>query len=200
VASYTWPTALIPSSSDWRLISNTAAFSSPLTGSTQTLARGGDRWACTLTFNALADTNRRTLMAFLARLRGQAHRVVLPDHAYTRAGTLAGTPLVKGAAQTGVSLLIDGCTNDTTLLAGDLFTVNNELKMVVADSTVAGGEITVAFVPPLRTSPADNAPVTVAAPTGTFLLTSNTVGWSNNPAGWPRIVSSFSVEFVEDIA
>jgi hypothetical protein len=199
VASYTWPTGITPSSSEWRLVANTAAFVSPLTGSTQTLGRGGDRWTCTLTFSALIDPNRRTLMAFISRLRGQANRVVLPDHAFTRAGTLAGTPLVKGANQTGSSLLIDGCTSSTTLLAGDLFTVNGELKMVVADSTVAGGEITVAFTPPLRTSPADNAPVNVTAPTGTFMLASNTVGWSNNPAGWPRIVSSFSLEFVEDI-
>jgi hypothetical protein len=201
MSSYTWPSSIIPSSSEWRLIANTAAFSSPLTGVTRTLARGGDRWACTLSFNALHETSRRTLQAFIARLRGQAHRVVLPDHSFTRAGTLAGTPLVKGASQTGVSLLIDGCTQATTLLAGDLFAVNGELKMCVLDATAsAGGEITVQFVPPLRSSPADNAAVTVASPTGTFMLADNTVGWSNNPAGWPRIVSSFTLEFVEDIA
>ena len=200
MTDFTWPAALVPSSSEWRLISNTAAFTSPLTGVTRTVARGGDRWACTLVFNALLGSDRKAMQAFLVRLRGQAHRVVLPDHAFSRSGNLAGTPLVKGANQTGVTLLIDGVTNDTTVQPGDFFTVNSELKMVVLSSTAASGEITVTFSPPLRSSPADNAAVNFTTPTGKFLLADNTVGWSNTPAGWPRIVSSFNLEFVEDIA
>ena len=87
MTDYIWPSSLVPSSSEWRLVANTVAFTSPLSGTTRTLARGGDRWVCTLTFNNLRDSQRAILQAFLAQLRGQANRVYIRDHAYRRRGT-----------------------------------------------------------------------------------------------------------------
>jgi hypothetical protein len=203
VTDYTWPTSLVPSSSEWRFVSNTAAFASPLSGTTRTLGRGGDRWACTLSFNALIQDDRAEMQAFLTRLRGQAHRVVLPDHSYKRRGALTANVLVKGSAQTGVSLACDGATTGVTnaLRAGDYVTVENYPYMVVLDASSDGsGNITLTLNRPLVQVPADNATVNLVAPTGRFMLADNTVGWSNAPAGWPRIVSSFTVDFVEDIA
>lgn len=201
MTDYTWPTDIVPSSSTWLLVANTASFAAPLSGTTRTLARGGDRWACTLTCNNLVGAKRAILQAFVARLRGQAHRVVLPDHAYNRRGTQATNVLVKGASQTGSSLIVDGGTNTNTLLAGDMITVAGYLYMVVVDATFnSSTDATLTITPPLRTSPADNAVVYIATPTARFLLSDNTVSWSNVPGGPQGPMSSFSLSFVEDLA
>jgi hypothetical protein len=203
VTDFTWPTNLVPSSSEWRFIANTAAFTSPLSGATRTLGRGGDRWACTLQFNALIGDARSEMQGFIARLRGQANRVILPDHSYKRRGALAANILVKGSSQTGLTLACDGGTAGVTnaLRTGDYVTVENYPYMVVLDASTNGsGEVTLTLNRPLVQSPADNAAVNLLTPTGKFLLTDNTVGWSNTPAGWPRIVSSFTLDFIEDIA
>lgn len=203
MADYTWPSSIVPSSSTWRSLANTASFISPLSGTVRTLSRGGDRWAATLTFNALLGDDRATLQAFLTRLRGQAHRVVLPDHSYKRRGALTANFLIKGASQTGVTVTCDGATAGVTngLRAGDYVTIDSALYMIVLDTSSDGsGNITLTLHRPLLASPADNAAVNILTPTSRFLLADNTVGWSNTPAGWPRIVSSFSLEFIEDIA
>lgn len=201
MTDYTWPSEVIPTSSEWQLVANTAAFTSPLTGATRTLARGGDRWACTLTCNNLNADKRAVLQAFLARLRGQAHRVLLTDHAFRRRGTQTADVLVKGANQTGVSLIVDGATVGATLKAGDLVSIGYALHMVVTDATANGsGEMTLAITPPLRAAPSDNATVSVASPLSRFLLSSNTVAWSNEPGGKSGTISSFTVELIEDIA
>jgi hypothetical protein len=195
VTDYTWPADIIPSSSEWRYIANTAAFISPITGATRTIYRGGDRWGCTLTLSNLTGAKRATLTAFIARLRGQLHRVVLPNHAFQRRGTQSANVSVKGANQSGESVLVDGGTNGATLLAGDMVSVGSNLHMIVADATFNGsGEATLSIVPPLRVSPADNAVVAVTG-TGRFMLTENTFGWSNVPGGF----SSMTLDFVEDI-
>ncbi len=51
------------------------------------------------------------------------------------------------------------------------------------------------FEPPIRTSPADNAPVIIHAPMGRFLFTGDAVGWDNDPGFW----SSATAEFEEAI-
>ena len=206
MSDLTWPSTLVPSASEWRLISNTAAFSSPLTGVTSTLGRGGDRWACTLTFGALVGDDRAVMNAFLAKLRGQTNRVVLPDHAFYRRGAQAANILVKGGSQTGSSVACDGASNTLTnaVRAGDFVTIENALYMVTDDvSSNGSGELTLTISPPLRSAPADNATVNLLTPTGKFLLTDSTVGWSNRGRGGPtatRIVSSYTLELVEDIA
>ena len=203
MTDYTWPSTLIPSASEWRFISNTAAFISPLSGTTRTLGRGGDRWAASLNFNALITDDRATMQAFISRLRGQMHRVVLPDHSYKRRGLLAANFQVNAGGQTGVSLVCEGATAGITngMRAGDYITVENYLYMVVVDATSDGsGNITLVLNRPLVQSPANHAAVNILTPTARFILADNTVGWSNTPAGWPRIISGFSLNFVEDIA
>lgn len=200
MTDYTWPTTVIPSSTTWKLIANTAAYVSPLAGTTRTLGRGGDRWGATLTCNNLTGDKRATLTAFLARLCGQTHRVLLKDHAYSRRGTQSADVLVNGGSQTGYSLITDGGTSAKTLLVGDWISVGYQLYMVVADATYNGsGQATLTLNRPLLSSPADNATVAVATPTGRFLLTDNTVQWTNEPGGSNGVISSMTVDFIEDI-
>ena len=169
-----WPTLSRdgPAEVEWSLLSNTQTFTSPLSGSVQTVEMPGARWRISFTLANLSEADTAALSAFMVRLRGRAGRFSLHNWARPEPrGTASGTPAVAGASQTGTTLAIDGLAAGATLLAGDYFAVNGELKMVVANATADGtGAMTVTFEPPLRASPADNAPLTLSRPTATFML------------------------------
>lgn len=189
---------IIPASSDWRLITSTVMQVSPLTGKTQTINRGGERWAVTLTYRNLQRGPAAVLMATLASLRGQLGRLTLPDHAYQRSGALAVDLAVNGAGQTGSTLACDGGTPSITdaVRVGDLFSLEDRLYMIVEDAnTNVSGNITLTFTPPLSDSPADNATLSMVSPAGRFMLANNAVSWSYSPAGF---TSFNAVELVED--
>ena len=197
MTTLSWPTLTrtAPRDVEWTLLSNTVSFQSPLSGAVQTVEFPGARWKVSFTMENLAEADAALLRAFGAKLRGRAGRFYLHNFARpTPRGTIAGTPLVKGAAQSGNSLLIDGCTAGTTLLAGDFIGVNGELKMVVSDATADGaGEMTLTIEPPLRASPADNAAITTASPTATFMLSED--AWRTMTR--PGLYSTFAVDAVE---
>lgn len=201
MADISWPAGLVPSSTSMTLIENTAAFENPLTGTIQTLERPGARWSQSLSFNAMTGADRAELQAFLASLRGQANRAVLPVFGHTNRVVAAGTPLVAGAGQTGSQLIVDGWVGNVPVFAaGDFFSVNGELKMVTADvSSDVTGTCTVSFAPILRQSPANNAAIVRTAPTIKYVLASPSVGWSNAP--WTSgPISEFQLEFIESFA
>ncbi len=185
----------VPRTVDWSLRANTQSFQSPLAGSVQTVELPGARWAVSFMLENLDETDAALLQAFFAKLRGRAGRFYLHNLARPQPrGTLTGTPLVKGAAQTGTALVIDGCTVGATLLVGDFVGVNGELKMVVADVTADGaGEMSLAIEPPLRSSPADNAAVTLVQPTATFMLSDDESKWSTTPGKY----STFALDAIE---
>jgi len=175
-----------PASIEWALISNTQAFVSTANGTVQTAERPGARWHVSLRFNTLSEDNARTLIAFLVSLRGRANRFTLHDHALpSPRGVATGTPLVNGSGQTGGSLNTDGWTVSTTgiLKAGDWIGFGSELHMLRADAdSDASGNATLLIEPPIRTSPADNATITVSKPTATFMLVDDKQTWSVRPA------------------
>lgn len=164
---------LKPATVDWRLVSNSQQFTSPLSGSTQTLALPGQRWEFTFTYPMIARDDADLVMVFLAQLRGMAGRFKAgnPARRYPR-GAAGGTPVVAGAGQTGISLNTSGWPVSTPVLkAGDFLEVNGELKLVTADVTSSGtGTASVAFEPPLRASPADAAAIVTSDPGATFRL------------------------------
>jgi hypothetical protein len=107
------------------------------------------------------------IYAFLMAQRGQyeTFNIVLPGLGSSR-GVATGTPLVKGASQTGRSVLTDGWTATQTNIvrAGDFikFAGHNKVYMITADTNSNGfGEATITVEPALVASPADNAVVTV---------------------------------------
>jgi len=168
------PAGIIPNALDLALQANTQFFTSELNGAVQTSALPGDKWVATMTFANRVGTDARRLWAFVTSLRGRSGRFYFTpfDHC-TPFGVVGGTPLVKGADQTGSQLLIDGCTASCTgwLLAGDYFQVGDELKLITADvNTDSGGNATLNFVPPLRTSPADNAAIITSNPSCIMML------------------------------
>ena len=122
---------------------------------------------------------------FVMQLRGRENWFAFPMPLYPGPQTgYAGAAKVDGADQSGFSLLLKGLTPGADILAaGDFFTVVNQCLMTDADVTADGsGEAEVSFDAPLRTSPADEADLELAAPY--FLCASSTSGaakWSGSP-------------------
>jgi len=187
-----WPSTIIPSASEWRMVANTASF-----GQTA-LARAGDRWACTLSLPILRRDEASVLRAYLARLRGHSHRAVLPNHAYVRLGALTTDARVAGGSQTGTTLVVDGveASLENALRPGDLIGLDGRLYMVAADAdSDSAGQLTLTLTHPIVTAPADNAVVSVVSPTGRFVFV-GTLQWQNLPLGQSQLGA---LDFMEDI-
>ena len=200
MTTYAFPTLSRPPNNmvvEYR--SNTDIFRSPITGAIQTADRGGEHIAATLTYNSLETADRALLIGFLAKMNGQQHRVTLPFFGVDNQGSFGGTPIVNGASQTGLTLNIDGASNNITgwIKAGDVFSVNGEMKIATADANSNGsGQVTLSFSPRLRSSPPDSDPIETTAPTGVFMLSNPTQTWNYRPGDF----SDFVLNFFEDIA
>lgn len=197
MTTYVWDTSIYPTSTSLTWLDNSARFQSALSGATRTVNRPGGRWRMTMNFDVRKPAEAQKIEAFLWRLDGGTHRAQLIDFSYQRQGTGTGTPLVKGASQTGYSLITDGWPNSTGVFkAGDRFTVNNQLLLVAADATSDGsGNCTITLAHPLRSAPADNAPLTVTNPYGIFIL-SETVESAARP-GIFKVIDAVFEEAVE---
>jgi hypothetical protein len=149
------------------LETNTQSFTSPFTRAVQRVSLGGARWSWSVSLPAMNRDRAAPWKAFFDLLEGAANTFYGfdPDGVVPR-GKALGNPLVNGASQTGSSLVIDGCTPNTTFLkAGDYFTVNTEYKRLTQDAIADGsGNATLTFKPALRNSPLDNAVITVDRP------------------------------------
>ncbi len=187
-----------PSFINWSLVSNTEVSASILNGAIQTKDRGGERWQIEMRFQNLSGDRKAEMKAFLAQLNGQRHRFTVHDFSQVQRGTFEGTPIVNGVGQTGTSLIIDGCDNSITnwIRAGDHFEVGGSLKMAIADaSSDSGGDITIPFAPRILVAPTNASPITTLLPTGVFVLSGRTSGWSNQLGDF----STFVVNAFEDI-
>lgn len=183
------PAGIEVRSINFGLQSNTQQHISPLSRTTQTVEYPGARWMCTYTLPTQKREDLAAVQAFLVKLRGGAGRFYGFNPAATEPmGVGTGTPLVRGASQTGTSLITDGWTPNTTgiLKAGDYFSVNNELKMITEDINSDGSGIaTLVFEPPLRNSPSDNAVITVNTPTCIMrLVDDDQVNWDVDEGGF----------------
>lgn len=189
-----------PNAADFGLVSNTQSARSELDGTVQTLALPGDIWTGVFTFANKFDPEARILRAFLASLRGSSGRFYMSPPAYRRAGTAPGTPLVKGVGQTGSTIATDGWTASQAgiLLVGDYIQIGSELKMITADaSSDSGGNATLAFVPPIRLSPADNSAVITVKPSCVCMLK------DGNQSRWqaqPTPIYAMSIAFEEALS
>ena len=184
MTTYAIPTTVGFSSVQFGLENNNQVFESPLSNSIQVSELTGARWYTTFNLPPMKKTNALEYIGFLQRLQGRVHSFYGYDANHrSPSGTIAGsTLLVNGASQTGTSLVLDGGANSTLVLkAGDFFSVNNELKMVTADATTDGsGDVTVNFVPSLRSSPSDDASITTTNPVCTMKLTGDSTTYSIN--------------------
>ena len=191
-----------PTTQTWELITNTRTFQSPLTNAIQTQTRKGSYWKTVATFDNLQGADRAKMQAFLAKLDGQVHRIFFTDYGYNRSGNAPSGDsvtnlLVKGAGQTGSSLIADGAdlTNTDYFKAGDYVAFNNEFHIVTADCDTTGlGEITIPIAPPLRKPTDDDDPINFVTPLAVMIVTS-TASWDTRPGR----VSNFTIEAIEDV-
>jgi len=172
----TFPTAPRPESVEFHLEVNAKAIVSPFDRSADVAEMAGDQWVASLSFTRLrrATADVRALLNFLSARRGPINNFFLWDHSReSPQGSALGAPLVNGASQTGLSIVTDGWTasENGLLLPGDLIEFGGELKEVTAQvDSDAFGDATIAFVPPIRVSPADDAAIATSSPKTLFRL------------------------------
>lgn len=187
MATLTFPPNLI-SSVVWKLVSRTQVFTSPLTGSSQTLELPGALWAADINFTVMNDAEKRQLSAFLVALRGRSGRFYLTDPSNSAiSGSGAGAPVVDSSVgYTPAAVGISGLTPSATgvFKAGDMLGFSNdELKMVIEDVDADGsGEALVKVEPPFRTQPTDTSEVVTANPTCIMRLVDDAqAAWQAQP-------------------
>lgn len=159
---------------------------SPFSFAQQAYVHQGEMWEADVVLPPMKRANAEPWIAFLLALNGRQGTMLLgPDTINTSArGTWVGSsPLVRGGSQTGKTLEVDNVSAGVTALAGDWFSLgtgsSTRLHKIVQDATANGsGQLTLEIWPRLRSSPADNAALTIASPKGVFRLASNVVEWS----------------------
>lgn len=170
-----------------------AAPESPFTGGELVYDWQADWWEAEITLPPMQRAAAEEWVTFLLSLYGKKGTFLLGDpDATTPRGVATGTPLVKGASQSGIYLLTDGWTPSTTniLKKGDYVQIGSgssarlhkNLEDVTSD---ASGNATLTLFPRLRqypAAPADNAAITVSAAKGVFRLASNERSWDTDEA------------------
>lgn len=138
---------------------------------------GGDSWAAEVSFPPLSREEAEKLTCFLLKLRGSKGTFYLYDPLGKEPrGSVSGTPLIKGANQTGYELITDGWSTSVegVLLEGDYIQLGQRLYKVTSDVTSnSSGEATLNIWPSLRESPADNETLITTNCRGIFYLPQN---------------------------
>jgi len=176
------PVTAIPKDSlEWAIVGGGGLLTPLVGGVEQFAARMGDKFAVGGVLGTMEATCAKAwIAALLAQRRGTPVRWTLPSPY----GMTAGTPLVKGAAQTGSTLDIDGVTAGLTIPAGTPFNIHDGsgrpyLHFTSQAVTANGsGEATLTFTPMMRVSPADNSAVEFASPKLEGWMNEVGVSWS----------------------
>jgi hypothetical protein len=159
-----------------RLVSATAVATSPFTGTEQVQDWGGEWWEYGFELARTNGRDGRRLSAFIAALGGLRGRFLFRDPTIRQAG-IAYAPHVAGAGQSGGTLITSGWpASSTPLFAGDFFSLGSDqqtrLYQLTADAVSdAAGLATLAFVPKLRSAPADGTALELTAPAVLLRLT-----------------------------
>lgn len=151
---------------------------SPFTGVQQVYAYTGQFWEVDVNLRPMDREEAEQWITFFMKLRGSYGTFLLGDpNGATPRGAATGAPLVNGASQTGDSLITDGWTAGVTgiLKAGDYIQLGSagasRLYKVLDDVTSDGsGNATLNIWPNLRSSPANNAAITVTNCKSVFRL------------------------------
>ena len=164
-----------------------AVTESPFTNQEQVYEHDGAQWKATFTLPPMKKEKAAVWLAFLMSLRGRRGTFKIGDQdRKTIQGTATGTVLVKGAAQTGNAINLDGFTASraNVFLAGDYIQINSYLYMVTANVTANGsGEATVYVEPSLRTGIEainDNTTVVYTNTTTVMRLDNNELNWDTD--------------------
>jgi hypothetical protein len=169
------PSTPRPSQLQWLPDSVVAVSRSPFNGKSQVQEYTGDRWLLSVALPPMERDKASPWFAAMNMLRGRRGTFLFGSYLWgTPEGTAAGTPLVKGASQSGLTLITDGWTPGSAILkAGDMFQIDNSLYQNVTDVSANGsGEATLDIWPRLR-GHADNSSIVTNYPKGIFRLREN---------------------------
>lgn len=128
----------------------------------QASSRGGHLWAFDLEYgNKLERDDFQPFWAFVVSQRGQYGTFKFVPAVFGNGQGNIGTsvPLVKGASQSGRSVITDGWQVGATMKAGDFFRFNGHTKVYMLKADIVAdeaGEATLSIEPALYQSPADN--------------------------------------------
>lgn len=173
---------------------------SPFSSEQQVYAHQGGKWRAKVELPPMRRADAEPWVAFFLALNGREGTFLMGDPVnIAPRGTWAGTPVVKGAGQTGRVLLLDGFDPFATVKAGDWLQLGSgsgtRLHKATQDQTAdSGGEMYLPIWPRLRASPDDNATVTSASPKGRWRLASPGNSWALEPAA---LYAGMSFEAVE---
>ena len=171
-----------------------------LTGRRQARQIGGQFWKMTATFPPLTRAQFAPIYAFVVKQRGRYESfTIVPAVISTGQASPAGTPLMRGASQTGRTLATDGWSAGISIFkAGDFLKIagNDKVYMVTADvtsnaSTSANTPITIE--PALVASPADDAVITHSSVSFTVSLTSGVQEFATDSTG----LFEYEIDFEE---
>lgn len=162
---------------NYRSFSAVGVSVNPFTYQTQIQRFSGQALMWDVTVPNLSQDDAEAWRAFFLKLNGREGTFLLGDPIRkTPRGIATGTPLVKGANQTGQTLVMDGFSNSVTgiLKQGDWIQIAYRHYYVLDDVNSDGsGNVTVDIFPRLRESPADNAAVITSNTVGTYRLGGN---------------------------
>lgn len=138
----------------------------------------------------MSREDAETFIAFMLKMNGRYGTFLLGDPlAADPLGVATGSPVVNGANQTGNELATDGWSTSVTniLKAGDWIQLGSGstsrlYKVLESVNSDSGGAATLTIWPNLRSSPSDNAPLTVVSPRGQWRLASNEMPYSIDEA------------------
>ena len=183
----TLPTVTGIKTQNWAMERVVAVTESPFTNQEQVYEHDGAQWKATFTLPPMKKDSASIWLAFLMSLRGRRGTFKIGDQdRKTIQGTATGTVLVRGAAQTGNAINLDGFTASraNVFLAGDYIQINSYLYMVSANVTANGSaEATVYVEPSLRTGIEainDNTTVVYSNTTTVMKLDTNELNWDTN--------------------
>lgn len=178
------PSSPKPRSAQVVAISSVGVSTSEFSMVTQKQVHSGQRFEISLDFPPMTSAEAGAWTAFILKMNGQEGTVYVEDpDRQTANGIATGTPLVKGASQTGNSLITDGWTLSTTdiMKAGDLIEIGDYFYVVLNDANSDGsGDATLDIWPNLRSAPADNAAITVSNCKTLMRLAGNSSQWTTD--------------------
>lgn len=208
MASIDWPTGLVPAEIEFGIKFNTQVSVSDLSGYVQTVELPGARWSMSLRMPTMLRAGGAAIMeAFIAKLRGQAVRAVMP--VFGRAaplGTWAGSPVVDNnvgspsLSQTGTTLWTRNFSAFATVNKGDYFNLGSggQLLMVTEDGVAdSSGILQLSVQPAIRSAPAHLTALDSSAPVvPLMILTDPHPRWRSKPGD----LNEFALDLIEVFA
>lgn len=166
----------------FRLASNAARFSSPITRTIQSVGRPGDYWLAQMELPPLSRWEPDLVAewsAFLAIVAGGRETMYVRPPVDQR-HDIDGTPQVDGANQVGMEIKLKSLSNGDRFERGSFIcyqTATFRMLHIVTATVTAGGSglVDLPIAPAIRKSPANNAAVNFLTPTCEMMLTDPSV-------------------------